>query len=125
MKLLHSLVLFVASMVIATQSAPVAQAGDYPTRPITLIAPYPAGGGVDALCRILAARLSDRLGKPVIVENRAGAGSTTGVAAAARAAPDGYTLVMTGSAGLATAVTVYKKSFLRSDQGLCARSAHR
>lgn len=108
MKLLHPLALFVASMVIATQSAPVAQADDYPTRPITLIAPYPAGGGVDALCRMLAAKLSDRLGKPIIVENRAGAGSTIGVAAAARAAADGYTLVMTGSAGLATAVTVYK-----------------
>jgi len=86
-----------------------AQAEDYPTRPVTLIAPWPPGGAVDTLCRIFAARLTDRLGKTVIVENRPGAGSVLGVAAAARAAPDGYTTVMAGSASLATTVTIYKK----------------
>jgi tripartite-type tricarboxylate transporter receptor subunit TctC len=86
-----------------------AQAEDYPTRPITLIAPWPAGGAVDTLCRIFAAKLTDRLGKSVVVENRPGAGSVLGVAATARAAPDGYTMVMGGSASLATTVTIYKK----------------
>ena len=76
--------------------------------PVTLIAPWPAGGAVDTLCRIFAARLTERLGKSVIVENRPGAGSVLGVAAAARAAPDGYTLVMAGSAALATTVTIYR-----------------
>ena len=82
---------------------------DYPSRPLTLIAPWPAGGAVDTLCRIFAAKLTDRLGKSVIVENRPGAGSVLGVATAARAAPDGYTLVMAGSASLATTVTIYRK----------------
>ena len=82
---------------------------DYPSRPVTLIAPWPAGEAVDTLCRIFAAKLTDRLGKSVIVENRPGAGSVLGVAATARAAPDGYTLVMAGSASLATTVTIYRK----------------
>ena len=82
---------------------------DYPSRPVTLIAPWPAGGAVDTLCRIFAAKLTDRLGKSIIVENRPGAGSVLGVATAARAAPDGYTLVMGGSASLATTVTIYRK----------------
>jgi tripartite-type tricarboxylate transporter receptor subunit TctC len=98
-----------AAFIVAAQSGPVAHAGDYPARPITLIAPWPPGGAVDTLCRILAAKLSERLGKSVVVENRPGAGSVIGVAAAARALPDGYTLVMAGSAALATSVTIYKK----------------
>ena len=64
-----------------------AAADDYPSRPVTLIAPWPAGGAVDTLCRIFAAKLTDRLGKSIIVENRPGAGSVLGVATAARAAP--------------------------------------
>jgi tripartite-type tricarboxylate transporter receptor subunit TctC len=64
---------------------------------------------VDTLCRILGQKLTERLGKTVIIENRPGAGSVVGVAATARAAPDGYTLVMAGSASLATSVTIYKK----------------
>jgi tripartite-type tricarboxylate transporter receptor subunit TctC len=80
----------------------------YPTRQITLIAPWPAGGAVDALCRILAPSLSDRLGRPVVVENRPGAGSVIGTAAGAKAAPDGYTLVMGGSGSLAIGPTLYK-----------------
>jgi tripartite-type tricarboxylate transporter receptor subunit TctC len=82
---------------------------DYPSRPVTLIAPWPAGGAVDTLCRIFAAKLTDRLGKSIIVENRPGAGSVLGVAMAARAVPDGYTLVMGGSASLATTATIYRK----------------
>ncbi len=82
---------------------------DYPSHPVTLIAPWPAGGAVDTLCRIFAAKLTDRFGRSIIVENRPGAGSVLGVAAAARAAPDGYTLVMGGSASLATTVTIYRQ----------------
>jgi tripartite-type tricarboxylate transporter receptor subunit TctC len=81
---------------------------NYPTRQVTLIAPWPAGGAVDALCRILAPSLSDRLGKPVVVENRPGAGSVIGTAAGAKAAPDGHTLVMGGSGSLAIGPTLYK-----------------
>jgi tripartite-type tricarboxylate transporter receptor subunit TctC len=86
-----------------------AQAQDYPTRQITLIAPWPAGGAVDALCRAVALPLSDRLGKSVVVENRPGAGSVIGTAAGAKAAPDGYTMVMAGSGSLAISATMYKK----------------
>lgn len=109
MTLPYSLALLLAGTLLTSQAARVATAEDYPSRPITLIAPWPAGGGVDAVCRMLGARLADRLGKPVVIDNRPGAGSTLGVAAAARAASDGYTLVLSGSVGLATSVAVYKK----------------
>jgi tripartite-type tricarboxylate transporter receptor subunit TctC len=68
-----------------------------------------AGGAVDALCRALGPGLTDRLGKPVVIENRPGAGSVIGTAAGARAEPDGYTLVMAGSGSLAISATLYKK----------------
>ena len=86
-----------------------AQQPDYPVRQITLIAPWPAGGSIDTLCRALAPGLSERIGKPVVVENRPGAGSVIGTAACARAAADGYTLVMAGSGSLAISATLYKK----------------
>jgi tripartite-type tricarboxylate transporter receptor subunit TctC len=71
-----------------------ARAQPYPSRPITLIVPYPTGGGVDAMGRMVAQKLSLALGQQVIIENRPGAGGVIGTRAAARAAPDGYTLVM-------------------------------
>jgi tripartite-type tricarboxylate transporter receptor subunit TctC len=64
----------------------------YPNRPIRLICPYPAGGATDVLTRILADGLRERLGQPVVVENRSGAGGIIGVDAVAKAAPDGYVL---------------------------------
>jgi len=74
---------------------PVAARGQtYPSRPITLIVPYPPGGGVDAMGRRVAQKLSPALGQQVIIENRPGAGAVIGTRAAANAAPDGYTLVM-------------------------------
>ena len=99
--------LIVALFALAQSGAAPAQ--DYPSRQVTLIAPWPPGGAVDTLCRIIGAKLTERLGKQVIIENRPGAGSVLGVAATARAAPDGYTMVMAGSASLATTVTIYKK----------------
>jgi tripartite-type tricarboxylate transporter receptor subunit TctC len=73
----------------------IARAQTYPTRPITLIVPYPAGGGVDTMGRIIAQKLSGALGQQVVIENRPGAGGVIGMRTAAKAAPDGYTLVMT------------------------------
>jgi tripartite-type tricarboxylate transporter receptor subunit TctC len=93
----------------AMLSVPSAFAQDYPNRQITLIAPWPAGGAIDALSRTVAAPLSERLGKPVVVENRPGAGSVIGTAAAAKAAPDGYTIGFPGSGALAISATMYKK----------------
>jgi tripartite-type tricarboxylate transporter receptor subunit TctC len=71
-----------------------ANAQDYPTRPISLIVPYPAGGGVDTVGRVIAQKLGEGLGQQVLVVNRPGAGSVIGVRDAARSAPDGYTILM-------------------------------
>jgi tripartite-type tricarboxylate transporter receptor subunit TctC len=70
-------------------------ADDYPNRPITLIVPYPPGGGVDTMGRLMGQKLSVALGQQVIIENRGGAGGMLGTRTAVKAAPDGYTLVMT------------------------------
>src|SRR5882672_8784759 len=71
-----------------------AAAQDYPSRPITLIVAFPAGGGVDTAGRLIAQKLTAALGQQVIVENKPGAGSVLGSRVAARAAPDGYTLLL-------------------------------
>src|SRR5438132_6206805 len=109
MKLGRYCLLVLAAVVVGLAATPAVQAQDYPARQITLIAPWPAGGAVDALCRAVAPHLSDRLGKSVVVENRPGAGSVIGTAAGAKAAPDGYTIVMAGSGSLAISATLYKK----------------
>jgi tripartite-type tricarboxylate transporter receptor subunit TctC len=87
--------------------APVAAAQDYPARPITLIVPFPAGGGVDAMARIVAERLSGALGQQIIVDNRGGAAGVIGTRAAAKAAADGYTLVMATSGTTSINPTLY------------------
>jgi tripartite-type tricarboxylate transporter receptor subunit TctC len=80
----------------------------YPSRPIRLIVPNPPGGGVDILARSIGQPLAERLGQAVVVENRAGAGGTIGLAAVAKAPPDGYTLGMGVDATLAIAPAVYR-----------------
>jgi tripartite-type tricarboxylate transporter receptor subunit TctC len=72
-------------------------AAGFPVKPITLIVPYPAGGSLDTVARILAKSLSARLGQAVVVDNRAGAGTVIGVGAAAQAFPDGHTLVISSN----------------------------
>ena len=89
-------------------AAPSAPAQDYPTRPVTIIVPFAPGGSADIGARMFAQKLTERLGKPVVVENRAGAGTVIGANAAAKAAPDGYTLLMGGSSALAYNVTLHK-----------------
>jgi len=84
-----------ASMLVwACATAVPATAQDYPIRPITMIVPYPAGGGVDVMGRLIGQKLSVALGQQVVIENRGGAGGMIGTRDAARAAPDGYTIVM-------------------------------
>ena len=82
-------------------------AQDYPTKPITMIVPFPAGGGVDVIGRIVGEKLSAALGQPVIIDNRGGAAGVIGTRVAARAAPDGYTLVMATSGSIAINPNLY------------------
>jgi len=79
-----------------TLGASAAHAQGYPSRPVTIVVPFPAGGATDVVARILAKGLSDRMGQSVVIDNRPGANGTVGSIAAARARPDGYTLVMGG-----------------------------
>ena len=79
-----------AALLAGSATASVAQS--WPTRPVKLIVPYPAGGNVDGAARIIAEKLGEKLGQPFIVENRAGAGGLVGGEAVAKADPDGYTL---------------------------------
>jgi tripartite-type tricarboxylate transporter receptor subunit TctC len=84
----HRTALVAVSLAAATASAA------WPEKPIKLIVPYPAGGTTDVLARSIGQKLGDRLGQPVIIENRAGAGGTLGSAVVANSPPDGYTLVL-------------------------------
>ncbi|MFO1413003.1 MAG: tripartite tricarboxylate transporter substrate binding protein [Burkholderiales bacterium] len=95
---------FAAALALSLAAAalsPTAHAQDYPTKPIHMVVPFAAGGAVDAVARIVGQALSERLKQPVIVENKPGASSNIGMEAVAKAAPDGYTLLM-ASNGIAT-----------------------
>ena len=104
-----SLLAFLVGLSLTLLQVPSARAEDYPDRQITMVVPVAAGGAVDALGRLFAQQLASRLGKPVVVENRTGAGMITGTSAVARAAPDGYTLLVATSTPLAINATIHKK----------------
>jgi tripartite-type tricarboxylate transporter receptor subunit TctC len=88
--------------------APLALAQTYPSKPLHLIVPFPPGGPTDIVGRLVAQKLSEGLGQPVVVENRAGAGGTVGSAAAAKAPADGYTLLYGSTSTLAIAPSLYR-----------------
>src|SRR3954470_16437631 len=100
----------VAAMLIALAmySAP-ASAQSYPTRAVTIVVPFAAGGGSDLLARLVAQKLEERLGKPFIIENRPGAGTTLAAMQAVRSTPDGYTLMQATSTTMAINVSMQKK----------------
>jgi tripartite-type tricarboxylate transporter receptor subunit TctC len=81
----------------------LARADDYPTRPITLIVPFPPGGSTTVMARNVADKMSVTLGQPVVVENRGGAGGTIGTRSVAKATPDGYTILLSYTATMAIA----------------------
>ena len=84
----RSLLIMTGLIMAATANA---QAQTYPSRPITLVVPFPPGGSTDAAARIMAERMRIPLGQPVVIENAGGAGGSIGVGRVARSAPDGYT----------------------------------
>jgi tripartite-type tricarboxylate transporter receptor subunit TctC len=92
----------------ATVTSSIAGAQNYPTRAITVIIPFAGGSASDVVSRIMLDKMSKSMGQPIIVENRPGAGGNTGTQIAARAAPDGYTLVGGGSGPVAANMTLYK-----------------
>jgi tripartite-type tricarboxylate transporter receptor subunit TctC len=91
-----------------TFALPVA-AQTFPSRPVRLVVPFPAGGSTDVVARLVAEKLSQSLGQPVVVENRAGAGGTIGSEAVAKSPPDGYTLLLGTSSTHAVAPSLYPK----------------
>src|SRR5437879_6446769 len=95
------------ALVATLALAAPACAQDYPTRPVTLVVPYTAGGGNDAMARVVADRMSATLGQQIVIENRGGAGGSIATRQVARAEPDGYTLGLGGTGTLAIDPTLY------------------
>src|SRR5690349_9238206 len=100
--------IFAAAVALAAAAIP-AQAQSWPTRPVTVVVPYAAGGPVDTIARILSAKIGDILGQQFIIENVGGAGGMSGSQRVAKSAPDGYSLLLSGSAVLAINQTLYRK----------------
>ncbi|HAL37824.1 MAG TPA: hypothetical protein DCP03_06770 [Polaromonas sp.] len=108
MKAMIRLVCFTMLALAALMAAPGAMSQSYPDKPIHLVVGFPPGGINDIVARIVAQKLGDRVGKPVIVENRAGAGGTLGADYVAKAKPDGYTLLLGSVSNIAMAPSQYK-----------------
>jgi tripartite-type tricarboxylate transporter receptor subunit TctC len=102
-----SLRIALAMAALGLLTSPLAHAQTYPTRPITLVVPFPAGGGNDALARLVAERMSKTLGQQVVVENRGGAGGTIATRAVVKGPADGHTILLTYTGTLAINPTLY------------------
>jgi tripartite-type tricarboxylate transporter receptor subunit TctC len=106
MAVFHHAVVAATLIAVATGAA---FAQTYPSRPVKIVVPFPAGGGTDALTRFVAKGMEQRLGQPFIVENRGGAGTTLGAAVVARSDPDGYTILVGTASTFAAAPGLYKR----------------
>ena len=120
----------VVAMVLAAATGG-ANAQGYPNKPIRIIVPFAAGGAVDTLARLIGSKLSEQLGQPVVVDNRAGAGGNLAPDALSKAAPDGYTILLTTN-GLAISPSLYRtlpfdvhKDFVRGHAGRRLAACHR
>jgi tripartite-type tricarboxylate transporter receptor subunit TctC len=99
----------IAAAVLSAAALAPAQAQTWPNRPVNVVVPYAAGGPVDTIARILSVRVSEILGQQLIIENVGGAGGMNGSQRVAKATPDGYTLLLSGSAVLAINQTLYRR----------------
>ena len=108
MRTFSGLVLGAALALSTALSATAANAQAYPSRPITVIIPFAGGSASDVVSRIMLDRMSKSMGQPIVIENKPGAGGNSGTALAAKAAPEGYTLVGAGSGPIAANMSLYK-----------------
>src|SRR5207302_8685889 len=109
MNLPHRQVLHLAAGAAALPAMPrIARAQPYPSRPVRIIIPFPAGQATDTVARLMGQSLLERLGQPFVIENRTGAGGNIGTESVVRATPDGYTLLLVGLSNAMNA-TLYKK----------------
>jgi tripartite-type tricarboxylate transporter receptor subunit TctC len=99
--------LFAATLLCLAAAGQLAQAADYPTRPVKWVVPYPPAGTTDVLARIIAQWLTEKMGQPFVIENRPGAGNNLGTESVVNAAPDGYTMLLVNPANGINA-TLYK-----------------
>ena len=96
-------------LAVLVAAVPAASAQPYPSKSIRLIVPYPPGGGNDTFARLIGSKLSERLGQPIVVDNRPGAGTMIGTEAAAKSPADGYTLLLGSIATHAISPNLYAK----------------
>src|SRR5262249_15526816 len=107
---MHRILSAIATIACIAFAPDSAAAEAYPTKPVKLIVPFAPGGGSDFIARLVATKLGERLGQPVIVENRPGAGGTVGAELAIKSAPDGYTLLLCPASYTVNA-NLYKLTF--------------
>lgn len=105
----HAPSVVLAAMIYAVSSGVVVAQDNYPIKPVRLIVAYPPGGTTDVIARLMGEKLGERLGQPVIIDNRGGVGGTVGTEIAARANPDGYTLTMGTTSTHVIAAGIYSK----------------
>jgi tripartite-type tricarboxylate transporter receptor subunit TctC len=108
MNVFRAIAMLCASWLAALQMSPMAEAQEYPGRAVTIVVPFTPGGTTDILARLLGQKLSERLGKNFMIENKPGAGTVIGSNAVAKATPDGYTLLMATSTPMAINATLHK-----------------
>jgi len=106
---MRSLAILTVALAAALSAIPAAAQQSYPSKPVRLIVPYPAGGATDFFARLVFTKMSEALGQQVVIENRPGAGTAIGASEVARSAPDGYTLLLGDAGTYAFNPTLYKK----------------
>ena len=115
-KSMHAIVRCLAALALLAFAAP-ASAQQYPNKPVRIIVPFAAGGPVDVVARLVGQKLSEKFGQQFVIENQVGAGGNAGMGNAARATPDGYTILFVSSSYVVNPITL-RQGAVRSLQGL-------